>query len=61
MIENKAQYKVSVIQLKTLKKALVCSINTTVEMPKEIYKAMLAGIESRIKELETDMKEFKRK
>lgn len=60
MIKSKIQLKVSNMQLKTLKKALVSSINTTVKMPKEIYKAMIAGIESQIIELEQEIKEYKK-
>ena len=59
MIKSKIQLRVSNYQLEILKKVLVCSINTTVKMPKEIYKAMLAGIESQILEIEQEIKEYK--
>ena len=60
MIENKLQLKVTNKQLDCLRKALCCSINTTVEMPEKIYKAMLSGIQSQITELENDVSEFKK-
>ena len=57
-IENGKQYKVSKKQLDSLRGALEASINTTVEMPEAIYKAMLTGIQSQIKEVEADIEEY---
>lgn len=59
MIENKLQLKVSNKQLKNLQSALLFSVVTTVEMPSEIYKAMIKGLESLIKELEAEIKRYK--
>jgi len=58
MIKNEKQYKVAKSQLNKLKTALDASINTTVEMPKEIYEAMIAGIKSQIEEMELKIADF---
>jgi transcriptional regulator with XRE-family HTH domain len=58
MIKNKKQYRVAKSQLAKLKAALDASINTTVEMPKEIYEVMIAGIQSQIDESELKIAEF---
>ncbi len=58
MIQNEKQYKVSKSQLNKLKTALDASINTTVEMPKEIYEAMISGIQSQIDEVELKIKKY---
>jgi hypothetical protein len=61
MIENIRQYDVANEQVKTLEAAYECSKNTTIEMPKDIYDAMLAGIQSQIDEMKQEIKEFEAK
>ena len=61
MIENNAQLKVANMQLKSLKDALVCSLNTDVEMPQKIYEAMIQGILSQIYEMQVKIREYKEK
>lgn len=58
MIKNEKQYRVAKNQMTKLKSALEASINTTVEMPKEIYEAMIAGIQSQIEELASKITEY---
>lgn len=58
MIKNEKQYKVAKSQLNKLKIALDASINTTVKMPKEIYEAMIAGIQSQVEDVELKIAEY---
>ncbi len=58
MIKNERQYKVAKDQMAKLKAALDASINTTMEMPREIYEVMIAGIQSQIEEVESKIAEF---
>ena len=58
MIKNEKQYKTAKSQLNKLKTALDASINTTIEMPREIYEAMIAGIQSQIEEVELKIAEY---
>jgi HTH-type transcriptional regulator/antitoxin HigA len=51
MIQNERQYKVTNGQIKKLKDALQASRTTKKKMDSRVYKAMIAGIESQIKEL----------
>ena len=57
-IENEKQYEVAKKQLDSLKTSLDASIDTTVEMPEEIYKAMLSGIRSLIEEMEPKVLDY---
>ena len=61
MIKNKLQLKAANKQLQSLKDALVCSLNTTIEMPQKIYEAMIQGILSQIYEMQVKIREFKDK
>ena len=61
MIKNDKQLKVAEKQLQSLKDTLVCSLNTTVEMPQDIYEAMIQGILSQIYEMQVKIREFKAK
>lgn len=58
MIKNEKQYKVAKNQITKLKAALDASINTTMEMPKEIYEVMIEGIQLQIEESEREIAEF---
>ncbi len=51
MIQNERQYKITKGQIKKLKDALKASRATKKKMDSRVYKAMVAGIESQIKEL----------
>ncbi|RLG43545.1 MAG: hypothetical protein DRN81_06355 [Thermoproteota archaeon] len=61
MIKNAIQLQVTKEQIKKLKEVRKLSANTTVKMPKEIYKAMLAGIDSQIEELKSEVKEYNKR
>jgi len=51
MIKNERQYKVTKSQIKKLESAREASIGTKGMMPEPVYDAMIAGIDSQIREL----------
>ena len=59
MIENDQQYEVSKWQIQRLITVLEISKTGKKNMPKEIYEAMIAGIESQIKDIEIELNEYK--
>ena len=61
MIKNIKQYTASKKSLKILEKACELSEKTKTKMPKKIYLSMLAGIESQIDEVKTNIKKWEKK
>lgn len=53
---NQRQHQVTVDQIKRLEKALASSMEKKDEMDERIFNSMIAGIESQIEELKSQIK-----
>jgi len=60
MIKNKRQYNVTKKQIEKLKTAIEVAHQTTVQMPAEIFNAMIAGIQSQIEDMEQEIGEYEK-
>lgn len=60
MIKNQRQYNVTKKQIEKLKTAIEVAHQTTVQMPAEIFNAMIAGIESQIEDMEQEIGEYEK-
>lgn len=58
MIKNERQYSVTKSQLETLKKSLEKAMDSKKVLPEIIKIAMLDGIKSKIKDLETELEDY---
>lgn len=58
MIKNQRQYSATKKQVDKLKTAIEVAHQTTVQMPKEIFEAMIAGIQSQIQEMAQELCEY---
>ena len=58
MIKNKKQYQVTKKRIEKLKSALDAAHETKIEMPQEIFLAMIAGVESQIQDMELEISEY---
>lgn len=58
MIQNQRQYNVTKGQISRLQDALAAARRTSDKMDSRVYKAMLAGIESQIRELTEGVQEY---
>jgi len=58
MIKNKKQYQVTKKRIEKLRTALDAANETKIEMPREIYLAMIAGVESQIRDMEAELNEY---
>lgn len=60
MIKNEKQHRVAKKQINKLQEALELSKNHPCKMSKEIYEAMLAGIESQIDDIQKEVDEYEK-
>lgn len=58
MIKNERQYNVTKGQAAKLESALEASRKTRGKMPEQVYRVMIAGIESQIAELRQELREY---
>lgn len=58
MIKNKRQYLVTKKQIEKLRSVLGAASKTEVKMPPKTFKAMIAGIESQIEDMEKEIREY---
>lgn len=58
MIQNQRQYNVTKGQISRLRDALAAARRTSEKMDSRVYKAMIAGIESQIRELTEGIQEY---
>lgn len=58
MLKNSRQYVIAKRQLKSLKETLELSKSNSVEMDPRLFRAMIAGIESQIEDIQTEITEY---
>ena len=58
MLKNNRQYVIAKHQIKSLKETLELSKSHSVEMDPRLFKAMIAGIESQIADIQSEVSEY---